>query len=231
MTMASVSRPTGDALLYLATEIESEVENDFNLWCEGHVKDNLSLPGFLGARRLHKQAEFTGVGECPTYLTAYDLESAGAIETEAYANHDTSMPAAFSGRFQFSRMLFRAIGSDPDVAGRQTRGAAILHVTVNVDPAYNDEFLAWYADVHVPAVLSAPGMLSARRYETVGVAADDNPAADGFRYLTLYEMEERDVMSRPETIEASMKGACPARLEPHRWATHHVYEEIFAAES
>ncbi len=237
--LVSASRPIANALIYLATEVESEIEKDFNRWAEGHLKDNLTLRGFLSARRLRRhpsdsQSSDRGSDDGasqPTYLTLYDLAELEAIEELANPSRDRSMPEAFSGRFQFSRSLFRALGAAPDTANRQPRGPAVLHITVDVEAAHNEAFLEWYVGEHVPAVLSAPGVLSARRFENASLDVDGNPANGEFRYLTLYEMEDVGVVSRPETIEAAARAAGPAELESHRRFTHQVYEEFLTMEA
>jgi len=146
----------------------------------------------------------------------------------ANPNRDRSMPEGFSGHFRFSRALFRVLGPAPEETSRQLRGPAVLHITVDVEAAYNEEFLDWYVGEHVPAVLSAPGMLGVRRFENASVDADGKLSEGEFRYLTLYEMEDPGVVSRPTTIEASMSAACPVRLEPHRRSTHQVYDEFLS---
>jgi len=221
-TTAGQSSHTAHALLHLGTEIDAEVEAAFNRWCEAHVRGNLELPGFLGARRFVKQADYKGVGESPQYLTLYELEDASALTSDAYAAHDQSVPDAFSGHLSFQRSVYREIG----VHSGASAGApanAILHVTVDVEPEYIDDFLKWYPELHVDAVLEAPGMVGARRYENTA------PAEGGHLYCTVYDMTDPGVISRPEMIEAARKGACPPDLEPHRVAYNHVYTEILHA--
>lgn len=229
--MQTTSRPIGNALIYLATEVEDEIENDFNHWTKGHLKDNLCLPGFLAARRLRRHAPDSGGSSQPTYLTLYDLADLAAIEELSNSRRDRSMPAAFSGRFRFARSLFRVLGSVPGGPSREPRGRAVLHITVEVEPAYNEAFLDWYVGEHVPAMLSAPGMVGVRRFENASVDAAGRLGEGEFRYLTLYEMEDASVVSRPETIEAAVRSACPAALEPHRRSTHEVYEEFVTMEA
>jgi hypothetical protein len=171
------------------------------------------------------------VSDHPTYLTLYDLADLEAVDELANPGRDRSMPETFPGRFQFSRSLFHVLGPAADRQGRQPRGPAVLHITVDVEATHNEAFLEWYVGEHVPAVLSAPGMLSVRRFENASLDADGNPSEGEFRYLTLYEMEDEGVVGRPETIEASMGAACPARLEAHRRSTHQVYEEFLSMEA
>jgi hypothetical protein len=60
-------------------------------------------------------------------------------------------------------------------------------------PADDEEaFNAWYDEEHAPARLGVPGILSARRYISVG--------ADGPRYMACYDLETPDVLQRPEYV-------------------------------
>jgi hypothetical protein len=221
-------RPNAGALLHLGTNVEAEVEQALNRWSEKHVTENLSLPGFIAVRRFVKRADYQGTGESPKYLTLYQLEDASALESEAYAAHDQSIPDSFSGHMSFQRSVYREL-SAPSQLDPPLTGAAILHVTVDVERAYHDSFLKWYAEIHVPAVLEVPGMIGARRFENVELEAGDPLRAGQHTYCTIYEMQDASVIGRPEIVEAARKGACPADLEPHRVAFNHVYEEIFSA--
>lgn len=65
-----------------------------------------------------------------------------------------------------------------------------LHVVqVNARPGRLQEFNDWYDSVHIPDVLSIPGVLGARRYELaddqIGRRAREYP----YRFLTLYEFD------------------------------------------
>jgi catechol 2,3-dioxygenase-like lactoylglutathione lyase family enzyme len=209
------------ALLHLGTDIDARVETEFNRWCEGHVRSNLTLPGFRRGRRFLRKADYPGVGESAQYLTLYDLDDTGALASDAYAGHDQSVPEDFLPHLRFERALYREIGVHEGASPSAT-ASAILHVTVDVaEPAWIDRFLAWYSEEHVPAVLEVPGMVGARRY------VNAEPESGGHTYCTLYEMEDSKVMSHPEMPHAARKGACPAELEPQRVAWNHIYEEIF----
>ena len=60
----------------------------------------------------------------------------------------------------------------------------VLAVSVEFGhPESEEEWNRWYDDVHVPAMLSVPGFLSAYRYTDRGSTS---------RYLTLYEIESPD---------------------------------------
>jgi len=219
--MSGTPAESSPALLHLGTDISAELEADFNRWCEEHVSANLTLPGFRRGRRFIRKADYPGVGESPQYLTLYDLDSTAALETDAYASHDPSIPEVYLSELRFERALYREIGVHSGASASST-ATALLHVTVDVpEAAWVDPFLEWYAGVHVPAVLEVSGMVGAHRY------VNAEPETGGHSYCTLYAMEDVGAMARPEMAEAALKGACPPELEPHRQAWNHIYEEIF----
>jgi hypothetical protein len=79
-----------------------------------------------------------------------------------------------------------------------------LHVVqTNARPGRLDEFNEWYDTVHIPDVLSIPGVLSARRYQLaqtqLGRASREYP----YRFLTLYELED-DAAEVVQAIDAAI---------------------------
>jgi len=51
-----------------------------------------------------------------------------------------------------------------------------------------DEYNAWYNDIHLPEVLDVPGFIAAKRFRVL--PAPDRPASH--RYLAIYEIESDD---------------------------------------
>jgi hypothetical protein len=223
---ARASQPIAPVLLHLGADVDEEIEPAFERWCEGHLADNLRLPGFVSARRLRRLGPAPASGEPPSSLTLYQLEATSALESPEYLGRTVGMPTQFAGRIRSGRSLYREIGADPGVRS-QAIGPAILHVTVDVEPAWRERFEDWYVNVHVAAVLGAPGMLGVRRFVNVAIAAEGTRAPGQHDYCTLYEMEDAGVLARPETIAAASRGPCPPDLAPQRVALNHVYEEIF----
>jgi hypothetical protein len=160
-------------------------------------------------------------------LTIYELDDLTALTSEAYQKHDQSMPEEFKGHLRFERSVFQEIESYP-VKPEQSEGRAIFHVVTEVESGFEDEFDRWYAREHVPAVLTAPGVLSARRYLQVDDPAGKTPQPERYTCLAVYELDDAGVLTRPEAVRASRTASCPADLEPHRRVTHHVYEPFFS---
>jgi len=222
------TQPIAPVLLELGADVDEAIENDFERWCEGHLADNLRLPGFVSARRLRRVGPVNTAS--PASLTLYQLEAPSALETPQYKGRTVSMPDHFSGQIRSQRSLYRELDADPGVR-RQSIGPAVLRVAVDVEPAWRPRFIDWYVNVHVAAVLDAPGMLGVRRFENAALASGRPLDPNQHTYCTYYEMEDAGVLTRPETLAAASRGACPAELAPHRVVVNHVYEEIFRAAS
>ena len=227
-TDSRTTQPIAPVLLHIGTDVDEAIAHDFERWCEDHVADNLRLPGFVSARRLRRSGSPSTAGESASSLTLYQLEDVKALETPDYRGRKITMPPHFAGHIRSTRSLYLELGAEPGVRNQEI-GPALLHVTVDVEPDWRTRFIEWYVKVHVAAVLDAPGMLGARRFENVELASGRPLAAGQHTYCTLYEMEDAGVLARPSTVESASKGACPPELAPHRVPFNHVYEEIFRA--
>ncbi len=221
---------SGSALLQLSSEIDSEIEEVFNRWCDGHTRVDLALPGFRTARRLRKSDRWAGASDAMPYLTLYELDDLAALTGDAYDHHDQSMPEEFEGHLRYGRSVFQEIEGSRE--GEKTaQGAAIFHVITEVEVGFEDEFDDWYAGEHVPAVLTAPGVRSVRRYLRVEDPAGRASAPERYTVLAIYEMDDAEVLARPESIRIAQAASCPASLESHRNVTHHdVYEPLLSLE-
>jgi hypothetical protein len=64
-------------------------------------------------------------------------------------------------------------------------------VESSVDPSHEAEARSWYDDLHIPELLTFPGIVSARRY-----AADDG--SGGRRFVTIVGLESPGALETPE---------------------------------
>ena len=91
----------------------------------------------------------------------------------------------------------------------------LLIVTAEVDAEVEAEWSAWYDAVHLPDALACPGVLSGRRYASVGdVRATDRGSpsrSSGRVYTTIYELAGPEAVDTPEFTR--MRGW--ARFAPH----------------
>ena len=66
-------------LLIVATDVESEMEEEFNEWYEKeHLPGLLTVPGVLGAQR------YVSTSGSPKYITIYEHENEYVREKEEY---------------------------------------------------------------------------------------------------------------------------------------------------
>jgi hypothetical protein len=80
---------------------------------------------------------------------------------------------------------------------------SFIHIVrVDIDPAHEVAFNAWYEDRHFPDLLACPGWLSARRFISIG---------DGPRYAAMYEVAGQWAFETPVFLK--VRGFGP--FEPH----------------
>jgi hypothetical protein len=75
----------------------------------------------------------------------------------------------------------------------ETAGGVIL-VSMNVDPAREDEFNDWYNMEHIPHFNRLPGVITARRFRAI----EGNP-----RYVALYHVEDTAIYATPGWMAAN----------------------------
>ena len=80
-----------------------------------------------------------------------------------------------------------------DRASPDTGGGVIL-VSMNVDPAHEDEFNDWYDTEHIPHFNRLPGVIAARRFRAIR----GDP-----RYVALYHVQTTDIYATPAWMAAN----------------------------
>ncbi len=76
----------------------------------------------------------------------------------------------------------------PDEAG------GLCVVSMEVDPAIEDEFNEWYNEEHMPLLDAVPGILSARRFRAISGLP---------RYVAVYHLESPEVYKQRKWYEAN----------------------------
>jgi hypothetical protein len=80
--------------------------------------------------------------------------------------------------------------------------AYLLIVTARIDVEVEEEWNRWYDDVHLPAALACPGVMSGTRHVSEGDASaidHDERSTDAARvYTTVYEIEGPQTLKTPE---------------------------------
>ena len=88
----------------------------------------------------------------------------------------------------------------------------LLIVKMDVEPEQENQLNKWYNDVHIPALLKVPGVLSGRRYTTT----QGTP-----KYTAIYEFDRPDV-----TISEAWKKAVEQTPRPKEIAVKNFSREL-----
>ncbi|MBM3926634.1 MAG: hypothetical protein FJ320_11785 [SAR202 cluster bacterium] len=101
-----------------------------------------------------------------------------------------------------------------------TNASYIWIVSMNVLPEHEEEFNRIYDEEHVPAVMKAPGMVSAARFRT------EEPSVP--RYAAIYEIADPKAPMSKEFRALADSGEWPHRVRPY--TSNHsrvVYKRIY----
>lgn len=78
----------------------------------------------------------------------------------------------------------------------------ILIVTAQIDASVEDAWNEWYDEVHLPAALACPGVISGTRYVSTGDASKIDHGERSTEmtkiYTTVYEIESPQTLLTPE---------------------------------
>lgn len=203
------------ALLFVQADVEPGHEDTWNRWYNGkHVPDLLSVPGIRSGRRFEAVADYPGVGlngALPRYLAIYDLDSAAVLQRDAYAaiskppvrtDEDRAMLRLFRNA---NRAVFEQLSEGLGEGGDPLRAGGQLAVSLVPEPAYEEEYNAWYDEEHIPFLLRVPGVLRARRFRAV----EGEP-----RYLALYDLAAPGVR-HSEAFAKAADTPWSARMRKH----------------
>ena len=244
----TVHQPAGDVLLQLRWVVSDQQDHEFNRWYdEEHLADMLAVDGMLSGRRFRRAEVPFSAPSAFNNLTLYEVDDLGAFTKPEYLALGTD-PSEWTRRVAFDLELSRTVYARIDATGavsngnseKQPVGRALLHVMTEVEPHAAADFHSWYTEEHIPMLLTAPGVLAARRFTT----ADGEPAQpEGFRFLAVYELADVGVATSPEFAKAgaptprrarsatrcarrprcgSRSGRSPAERGPHYLPKRHV---------
>ncbi len=211
--------PVGAMLRSLRWTASAERTAEFELWhAEDHLRDVVEVPGVRAGRVFERvRVPFASPSEF-NYLTLYEIDSAAAFETPesrklAEAPSEGMRRVAFDLPMDsaYYAALSPAAGAIVTAAGvvatdRQPVGSALLHVMTDCDPELTEEFQRWYDEEHVPCLLSAPGVFSARRFRSAAAGVG------GFPFLALYELADEAVVQSEAFLSASASTPWRERL-------------------
>jgi hypothetical protein len=194
--------PMAKGLLFASFDFSTARADEFHDWYDlEHVPERLRVPGFINAER------WIGDENPNIAVATYDLESHGVLYTPPYlavggANGSpwtkrVTSKAARIMRFEGTQLL-------PGDTVAPAGAGGLLVASMNVDPAVEAEFNAWYNTEHLPFLGAVPGVLSARRFEA-GVAGLER------KYLALYHLTDVGV-SRSDAWTKAARTPWSARL-------------------
>jgi hypothetical protein len=184
-----MSQATG--LMTAWVHVPPEREDEFNDWYDlEHLPQVVALPGFVRGRRYMVE------NAKPKYLAWYDTADE-RVEPGAgfqrFVAHPTPWWTRMARCFEYrERMNFRLMCDVGRVPEEDTPWLYIVHT--DIPDHIVDEYNEWYDREHLPRLVTVPGVVRARRYTAV---ADNGP-----KYLTAYELTDRDAFESPEGLQA-----------------------------
>jgi hypothetical protein len=178
-------------LIAVWLDVAADREEEFNDWYNlEHLAQVVALRGFVNGRRYR-------CNEAPLrYLAWYDTVDE-TVEPGPEFQRLVAEPTPWSRRMRrlygerrerFNFRLMRDVGRVP---AEDTPWLYLVHTDIpdHIVGEYNE----WYDKEHLPRLVTVPGVVRARRY----TATSGSP-----RYLTAYELTERDAFESPEGLKA-----------------------------
>lgn len=126
-----------------------------------HIPERLAVPGFLTAQR------WAAADGSPVSVVLYDLEDLTVLDGEAYRSIGGVNLSPWSKRVISRCDRFLRYAAEQVVPGDATvidGAGGLLVFAMDVDPAAEEDFNAWYDTEHLPALRAVPGVLLGRRF-------------------------------------------------------------------
>ena len=180
-------------------------QDEFDDWYDlEHVPERLAVPGILNAKRWISE-------DNPKHaIAAYDLEAHAVMESPAYKAVAAGHFSPWTQRVtSIAKRVYRFEGSQvlPGDVVAPEDAPAMLAVTMNVDPAVEDEFNEWYKTEHLPQLAAVPGVITARRFKAAGQIIERG-------YAALYHMTSTDV-ANSEAWKKAADTPWTRKMRPH----------------
>lgn len=192
---------TTQGILIVWTDIDPEIEADFNEWYNReHLPDRIPrMPGFLRGRR------YVATTGAPKYLTYYDLHSAAVMLSAAH----TDLRKARTDRDRFFVPQFRnTIKGICDVVCRAGNGdgGELVLLPVAAEAGQEQAFSEGVCATLLPSLAASRGVASvvyAARNDAVTQASSARDDRGGDRYLDgLIAVETTDAAGVAAALEA-----------------------------
>jgi hypothetical protein len=196
-----VAKPYG--LLVAGFNYSNAAEDEFNDWYDTeHVPERERTAGFINAQR------WLGADDPKISIATYDLESLDVLQSPGYRAIGGANLSPWSKRMTGKCERICRFEAEQTLPGRQAAPAnagGMMMFAMNVAADVEAEFNAWYNDEHMPALLTVPGCLSARRFHMIGGT---------HRYLALFHLTAPEVQASQAWKE---RAGTPwtAKMRPH----------------
>ena len=194
-----------NGLLFASFDYSPAREDEFHDWYDlEHIPERLRVPGFINCHRWLSD-------EHPKVAIAtYDLTSPDVLHCPEYNAIGYENASIWTKRVtKIAKRILRFTGGQlvPGAAAGPDAAKGLLVASMNVDPAAEDEFNAWYNEEHLPQLASVPGVLSARRFRATGEGVEK-------KYLALYHLTSVDV-GRSEAWKKAANTPWTEKMRPH----------------
>ena len=205
-------------LLMVQVTCDPEHLDPFNVWYNSHLPNLLRTPPFLWAqryallgpeegRRFSALYGIRSIEDLPS-MVQWDSPSLNPISRSEYAAWQL-----LQGKSNHLGIVYEQISGTPLRDPLLLSDRPLSIVTVDVDPAHEEEWNRWYDDSHVPNLLKVPGYLMSGRFRAVDYAASAGFNV-GPKYLALYECESEEAIA---AIRQGEHMHPEARAELRRW--------------
>ena len=196
-----MAKPYG--LLLAGFNYATAAEDEFNAWYDTeHVPERSRTPGFLDAQR------WLGADDPKISIATYDLESLDVLQSPGYRAIGGVNLSPWSKRMGAKCQRICRFEAEQTLPGRQAGPADAGGMTMfamNVPAEVEAEYNAWYNEEHIPALLTVPGCLSARRFRIVGGT---------HRHLALYHLSAPEVQAS-DAWKKALGTPWTAKMRPH----------------
>ena len=177
-----MAKPYG--LLVAGFNYATASADEFNDWYDTeHVPERERTPGFINGQR------WLGADDPKISSATYDLESLDVLQSPAYGGIGGGNLSPWSKRVTAKCQRICRFEAEQTLPGQQAGPAAargMMMFAMNVPAEVEAEYNAWYDDEHVPALLTVPGCLTARRFKMAGGT---------HRYVALYHLTGPEVQA------------------------------------
>jgi len=197
MTSAAKIRTPDDRHLFFAFSTFTGERSTFNTWYDTeHIPQILSAPGLIGAQRFVIADTKPLPGTDPLDLghaAFYELEgSPGPFREEVKRLLMSGEMVLPDFMVQPFTALFLKPVSDPFYSEQFAKAADLddrhLFLVFSRRPADSATYDNWYDEVHIPQIMSAPGILRAQRFVTSDVKPLPGVVTPDLGHLALYEV-------------------------------------------